>query len=52
MEEMSVSEISRIILGIKKLNDFEKSGRKDMERIIEFCKIVISSRKNKFEKFL
>ena len=52
MEEMSVSEISRIILGIKKLNDFEKSGRKDMERIIEFCKIVIASKKTRSASYI
>ena len=52
MEEMSVSEISRIILGIKKLNEFEKSGRKDMERIIEFCKIVIDSKKTRSASYI
>ena len=52
MEEMSVSEISRIILGIKKLDEFEKSGRKDMERIIEFCKIVISSKKTRSASYI
>ena len=52
MEEMSVSEISRIILGIKKLDEFEKSGRKDMERIIEFCKIVIGSRKTRSASYI
>ena len=52
MEEMSVSEISRIILGIKKLNEFEKSDRKDMERIIEFCKIVIDSKKTRSASYI
>ena len=52
MEEMSVSEISRIILGIKKLNEFEKSDRKDMERIIEFCKIVIDSKKTRSDSYI
>ena len=52
MEEMSVNEISRIILGIQKLNEFEKSGRKDMERIIEFCKIVIDSEKTRSASYI
>ena len=52
MEEMSITEISRIILGIKKLNDFEKSGRKDMNKILEFCEIVIDSKKTRSASYI
>ena len=52
MEEMSISEISRIILGIKKLNEFEKSGRKDMNKILEFCEIVIDSKKTRSASYI
>ena len=40
VEEISFSEIDRLYLSINKLEEFEKSGRKDFSKIIDFCDIV------------
>ena len=47
MEDVSLFEIEKIYECIIKLEDFEKSGRNDIYKIMEFCNIVISSKKNR-----
>ena len=47
MEDMSCSEIDRCLLGIKKIEEFELSDRKDYSKIFDFCRIVIEGKKGR-----
>jgi len=47
MEDMSCSEIDRCILGIKKIEEFELSDRKNYNKIFDFCRIVIEGKKGR-----
>ena len=47
MEDISCTEIDRTLLGIQKLEEFEKSDRKDYNKIFDFCRIVIEGKKGR-----
>lgn len=47
MEDMSCSEVDRTLLGIQKLEEFEKCDRKDYYKIFEFCQIVIEGKRGR-----
>lgn len=52
MEDMSCTEIDRTLLGIQKLEEFEKRDRKDYNKIFEFCKIVIEGKRGRSISYL
>lgn len=52
MEDMSCCEIDRTVLAIKKINEFEKGERKQYNKIIEFCDIVIQGKKGRTISYL
>ena len=51
MEDMSVVEIDRTVIGLNKLKEFEDSGRKDYDKIMEFCDVVIGGKKGRLISF-
>ena len=52
MEELAVNEITAIILGIKKLDLFDKDRDNNMNKILEFCDIVIKCKKTRSVSYI
>ncbi len=52
MEDMSCNEIERTVLGIKKLAEFEKSDRKNMTKLLEFCDVMMGGKKGRTTSYV
>ena len=52
MEDMSCCEMERVVLGIKKLTEFDKSERKTMTKLMEFCDIVMDGKKGRTTSYV